>query len=84
MRAIGTLLIACVALAVVKAAIAVLLLALAIALVWALCLYPRELFTMVTYITCMGMISEHPLIGLLLVGTAVITCQFYGSRGEAS
>ena len=76
MRAIGTLLIVCVALAVVKAAIAAMLLALVIALLWAVCLHPREAFGLLTYCAILGMISTHPVTSLAIVGLAVASGQF--------
>ena len=72
MRAIGTLLIVCIALAVVKAAIAALLLALVIVLIWAACIHPRETFGLLTYCAVMGVVSVHPQLILALIILTII------------
>jgi len=72
MRAFGTLLIVCVALAVVKAAIAVLLLALVIAVIWAACRHPRETFGIFAYFTIIGLVGTYPFASLAVVGASVI------------
>lgn len=82
-RALGTLLIVCVALAVVKAAIAALLLALVIALIWAACIYPRETFGLLTYCSAMGAISSHPMLCISIIGAAVIVAQFAKNDEQA-
>lgn len=71
MRAIGTLLIVCVALAVVKAAIAALLLALVLAVIWAACLHPREAFGLLTYCAIMGALNTYPYACPLIIGVAM-------------
>ena len=75
MRALGTLLIACIALAVVKAAMAALLLALAIALIWALCGYPREVFGLMAYCSIVGAISARPTLAISIIGLAILIGQ---------
>lgn len=64
MRAIGTLLIVCVALAVVKAAIAALLLALVIAVIWAACNHPSATFGLLTYGAIAAFTIAHPALAL--------------------
>lgn len=75
MRALGTLLIACVALAVVKAAVAALLLALVIVLIWALCLHPREAFGFMTYCTVMGLINAQPTLVIAVIVLLIVVGQ---------
>ena len=71
-RALGTLLIVCVALAVVKAAIAALLLALVIALIWAACIHPRETFGLLTYCAVLGMLNAQPTLTLSIIFLLII------------
>jgi hypothetical protein len=74
-RAIGTLLIVCVALAVVKAAIASLLLVLIIALIWAACIHPRETFGLLIFFAVMGVVSAHPMSAIAIFGLAIVCAQ---------
>lgn len=75
MRAIGSLLIVCVALAVVKAAMAALLLVLAIALIWALCLHSREVFGFMAYCAVMGMVNAQPTLVLAVIVLLIVVGQ---------
>lgn len=81
MRAIGTLLIVCVALAVVKAAIAAILLALVIALIWAVCLHPRETFGLLTYCAVMGVVNAQPVVCLSAFALVVAASHFAKNKG---
>lgn len=72
MRALGTLLIVCVALAVVKAAVVALLLALVIALIWAACFHPREALGFMTYCTAMGMVNAQPTLVLAVIVLLIV------------
>lgn len=83
MRALGTLLIVCVALAVVKAAIAALLLLLVIALIWAACIHPRESFGLLTYCAAMGAVNSNPMLCLSIIGAAIIVAQFAKTDEQA-
>lgn len=74
-RAIGSLLILCVALAVVKAAMVALLLMLAIALIWALCMHPREVFGFMAYCAVMGMVNAHPTLVLAAIVLLIVVGQ---------
>lgn len=65
----------CVAFAVVKAAIAALLLVLAIALIWGVCLHPREVFGFMAYCTIMGAISARPTLAISMIGLAILVGQ---------
>ena len=76
MRLILILLSACVALAVVKAAIVALLILFLIALVWGACLHPREVMGFLTFCAALSLFNAHPLPMLLIVGSAVIAMQF--------
>lgn len=75
MRPIGSLLIACVALAIIRAAVVVLLLTLIIALVWSLCRHPRAVTGFLTYCAFLTMLSTHPLACLIVIGAAIICAQ---------
>lgn len=72
MRALGTLLILCIALAVVKMVVAGLLMIGIMITVWAACQYPRETFGLLTYCAVMGVASAHPVFAIMLVIAAVI------------
>jgi len=72
-RALGMLLIVCVALAVVKAAIAALLLALVIALIWAACIHPRETFGLLTYCAVIAVFNAHPFTCFAIAGAVFVT-----------
>lgn len=71
MRALGTLFIVCVALAIVKAVVAALLLALLIALIWATCLHPREASGLLTYCAIMGALNTYPSACPVIIGVAM-------------
>lgn len=83
MRAIGTLLIACFALAVVKAAMLVLLIGLVIALIWAICRHPHEVFGFCCYCTIMGLVSAFPLSVLATIAAlAICAALMEGGHGR--
>ncbi|NYF33803.1 hypothetical protein HDC29_003406 [Sphingopyxis sp. JAI108] len=76
MRAIGTLLILCVALAVVKMAVVGLLMIGISILVWAACQHPRETFGLLAYVALMGLVSAQPWVWVAIVGLVAVTAQF--------
>ena len=80
MRALGTLLIVCVALAVVKAAIVALSLVLVIALIWAACIHPRQTFGLMTYCAIMAFASAHPVLALASLTLVVVVATFLKLR----
>lgn len=75
MRAIGTLLIVCVALAVVKAAITALLLVLVIASIWAACIHPRQTFGLLIFFAVMGVVGAYPMSAIVIFGLATVCAQ---------
>lgn len=81
-RTLGRLLIACVALAVLKAVAAALLLALVIALIWAACLYPREMLGFIAYCGIMGVVSAHPMAAIAVISFAVVCAQLTKNSDE--
>ena len=76
MRALGTLLIVCAALAAVKAAMLVLMLIFAIMLTWAVCVHPREMLGFMTYCGVFAIIGAHPAFSLSIITMAVVAAQF--------
>ena len=80
MRALGLLLIACVALAIIRALVMALLLASIIALIWALCRYPREVAAFLTYCAFITAFRAHPLACLTVFGVAIICAQMTDTR----
>lgn len=81
MRTIGTLLIACIALAVVKAALAFLLVVMVIAIIWATCFHPREMFGLAGFFALLGAISAHPIESLCAMGAVVIAAHLAPKDG---
>lgn len=81
MRAIGSLLIACVALAIIRAVVATLLLVLIIAMIWAFCRHPRETFGLLLYCTIAGLISRYPIACLIILVAAIIVAPMRQESG---
>lgn len=75
MRAVGTLLILCVALAVVKMVVLGLLMIGIIMLVWAACQHPRETFGLLISCAVMGVVSAHPMSAIVIFGLAIVCAQ---------
>lgn len=73
MQLLGLFLAACVILAVAKAAITILTLLLLLALIWGLCLHPREMFGFLAYCAVFGAIKTQPMLVLLIVGAAIVS-----------
>lgn len=73
MRALGSLLIACAALAIIRAAVAMLAVIFGISLIWAICRYPRELFGFLAYCTAMSIARTYPVFTLCILATLVVT-----------
>ncbi|KTE39795.1 MULTISPECIES: hypothetical protein [unclassified Sphingopyxis] len=82
MRLILILLSACVALAVVKAAIVALIILFAIALIWGVCLHPKEVMGFLAFCAALSLLKAHPLPSLLIVGAAIIATQVGGFAKE--
>lgn len=82
MRLLGIFLSACVILAVVKAAIIALLLLFLVALIWGLCLHPREVFGFMAYCAILGLVSAHPILIISIVGMAIIVGQLTKNYGQ--
>lgn len=80
MRALGTLLIVCVALAVVKAAIAALLLALVLALIWAACTHPGQTLGLLTYCAVLGMLNAQPALMLSIILLLIIVSRMNNGK----
>lgn len=72
MRVLGTLLVACVALAVVKAAIIALLIVFGISLIWGLCAHPQEMFGFLALCALFSLVSAYPLLSLSTFGVLVV------------
>ena len=76
MRGVGAFLSLCLALAVARAAVSALMIVFLIALIWAVCRYPREVVAFFVYCTTLNLISAYPLASLLVIGVVVISSQF--------
>lgn len=72
MRLLGIFLSACVALAIVRVAVAALFLLFLIAIIWGLCLHPREMLGFLAYCAILGAVSAHPMLVITIVGVAII------------
>lgn len=82
MRALGYLLLACVLLAAVKVALAALLVLLAIGLVWSAATRPRETAGLIGLLILSGLIRDHGLGFLIVVGIAAFTGAVRQDRAE--
>lgn len=67
MRLLGFLLFASIILAVLKAAIVVLLLVLALSVLWAICYRPRETCAFIAYCAFWGAVSTRPALVLIIL-----------------
>lgn len=72
MKLLGTLLLACVVLAAIRATIAALFIAFAVALLWLACTLPRETLGFVAACAVGSLIQNHGLAFLAIVGLALI------------
>lgn len=75
MRLLSIFLSACVLLALAKAAIVALFLLFLVALIWGLCLHPREVFGFMAYCSIMGAISARPTLVISIIGLAILVGQ---------
>ena len=72
MKLLGYLMIGCIVLAAIKAALAALLIVFAIGFVWAAVTRPKELAGLVVLLIAAGLIQNHGLAFLAVVGVAMI------------
>ena len=76
--------IVCVALAVVKAAIAALLLVLLIMSVWGACRYPKEMFGFASYVAALCLINAYPAHVLVFLAAVILLSQIANDRPKPS
>lgn len=77
MRLLGYLMLACIALAAIRAAVAVLAVALLIALVWSAATRPRETAVLFGMVVVASLVQNHGLafLGVALAAIAVAACR---------